>query len=179
MRVDRRAVIAGLGALPLGGCAGLLRMPFGRRPAVTEAVFGQLASGETVRLITLTNRNGATARVMTWGAALQSLAMPDRGGRMAEMVLGLDTLADYIERSRNFGTTVGRYAGRIENGRFQLDGRTIQLEVGNGPHSTHGGPVGFAKRNWSARPDETEEGPGVVLTLVSADGDQGFPGEMT
>lgn len=179
MRMDRRALVAGLGALPLAGCAGLPRMPFGRRPAVAEAVFGQLVSGETVRLITLTNRSGATARVMTWGAALQSLAMPDRDGRMAEMVLGLDTLTDYVERSRNFGTTVGRYAGRIENGRFELDGRTIQLDVGNGPHSTHGGPIGFAKRNWSARPDETEEGPGVVLTLVSADGDQGFPGEMT
>lgn len=179
MRLDRRALVAGLGLLPLTGCARLPRMPFGQRPAVAGAVFGQLASGETVRLITLTNRSGATARVMTWGAALQSLVMPDLQGRKAEMVLGLDTLTDYVERSRNFGTTVGRYAGRIENGRFELDGRSIQLDVGNGPHSTHGGPVGFAKRNWLARPDETEEGPGVVLTLVSGDGDQGFPGALT
>lgn len=179
MSLDRRMLALGLAALPLAGCAALSRMPFQRPAGVTDADFGRLASGEPVRLFTLTNEKGSTARIMTWGAALQSLTMPDRQGRHAEMVLGLDTLDDYVARSRNFGTTVGRYAGRIENGRFDLDGRTIQLEVGNGPHSTHGGPVGFAKRNWSARADETDEGPGVTLTLVSVDGDQGFPGRLT
>jgi aldose 1-epimerase len=184
MRPDRRALTLGLAALPLAapslwGCATLPRMPFQAQTSVTEAPFGTLPSGEAVRLFTLTNDRGSTARIMTWGAALQSLTMPDREGRHAEMVLGLDTLEDYVARSRNFGTTVGRYAGRIENGRFDLDRRTIQLEVGNGPHSTHGGPVGFAKRNWSARADETAEGPGVTLTLVSVDGDQGFPGRLT
>ena len=179
MRPDRRALALGLAALPLAGCATLSRVPFQRRAGVTETVFGRLARGEPVRLFTLTNDRGSSARIMTWGAALQSLTLPDREGRHAEMVLGLDTLDDYVARSRNFGTTVGRYAGRIENGRFELDGRTVQLEVGNGPHSTHGGPVGFAKRNWSARADETAEGPGVTLTLVSVDGDQGFPGRLT
>ncbi len=179
MRSDRRALALGLAASSLAGCAGLPGMPFQTRAGVSEAPFGTLATGEAVKLFTLTNDRGSTARIMTWGAALQSLTMPDREGRHAEMVLGLDTLEDYVARSRNFGTTVGRYAGRIENGRLDLDGRTIQLEVGNGPHSTHGGPVGFAKRNWSGRADETAEGPGVTLTLVSADGDQGFPGRLT
>ena len=184
MGADRRALARGLAALPLAapslaGCAALPRMPFQRRGGVTEAVFGTLASGETVRLFTLTNDRGSTARIMTWGAALQSLTMPDRVGRHAEMVLGLDTLEDYVARSRNFGTTVGRYAGRIENGRFQLDGRTIQLDGGNGPRRARGGPVGFAKRSWSGRADDTAEGPGVTLTLVSVDGDQGFPGRLT
>ena len=184
MRPDRRALSLGLAALPLTapsltGCAALPPMPFRQRSGVAEALFGTLASGEPVRIFSLTNDRGSSARIMTWGAALQSLTMADKEGRHAEMVLGLDTLDDYVARSRNFGTTVGRYAGRIENGRFELDGRTIRLEVGNGPHSTHGGPIGFAKRNWSARADESAEGPGVVLTLVSLDGDQGFPGRLT
>lgn len=179
MSLDRRAFIAALAGAPLGGCAMAVRLPFERPPVATEGDFGALQSSERARIFTLTNGPGSTARIISYGAALQSLRVPDRDGRQGEVVLGLDTLTDYVERSRNFGATVGRYAGRIENGRFPLDGRTVQLDVGSGPHSTHGGPVGFAKRNWSGRLDVTDEGPGVVLTLVSTDGDQGFPGRLT
>ncbi|MFC5344105.1 aldose epimerase family protein [Brevundimonas staleyi] len=184
MRLDRRTLLTGLAATPLGGCGGLPRMampslPFMGTEPVEQKPWGTLPDGQTVTMFTLTNAKGSQARVMTWGGILQSLKVPDRDGHMAEVVLGLDALADYIERSRNFGSTVGRYAGRIEGGRFELDGREVQLDVGSGPHSTHGGPVGFAKRNWLGRPDLTDEGPGVVLTLVSADGDQGFPGQLT
>lgn len=184
MKLDRRTLLSGLAATPLAGCGALPRMPMPRVPLIgTELVeqtpWGTLPNGETVTIFTLTNARGSQARVMTWGGILQSLKVPDRNGRMAEVVLGLDTLADYIERSRNFGSTVGRYAGRIANGLFELDGREIQLDVGSGPHSSHGGPIGFARRNWLGRPDLIDEGPGVVLTLVSADGDQGFPGQLT
>ena len=184
MRLDRRTLLTGLAATPLAGCGAVSRVPMPSIPfmgaePVEQKDWGTLADGQTVTMFTLTNARGLQARVMTWGGILQSLKVPDRYGRMAEVVLGLDTLADYVERGRNFGSTVGRYAGRIANGRFELDGREVQLEVGTGPHSTHGGPVGFAKRNWLGRPDLTEEGPGVVLTLVSADGDQGFPGRLT
>lgn len=154
-------------------------VPFMRTPPVDHKDWGTLPDGQTVTLFTLTNARGSQARVVTWGGVLQSLKVPDRDGRMAEVVLGLDSLADYIERSRNFGSTVGRYAGRIANGRFELDGREVQLDVGTSAHSAHGGPVGFAKRNWLGRADVTDEGPGVVLALVSADGDQGFPGRLT
>lgn len=179
MRPDRRSVLTGLAATPVAGCLSTPRPAPPTLGGVTVQDWGTLSDGQTVSLFTLTNARGSTARIMTWGAALQSLHVPDRVGRFHEVVLGLDTLADYLERSRNFGTTVGRYAGRIQNGRFDLDGRAIQLDVGNGPHSSHGGPIGFAKRNWSARTDETTDGPGVVLTLVSPDGDQGFPGRLT
>ncbi len=184
MRLDRRALLTGLATTPLAGCGSLLRLPMpsmafmGHEP-VEQKDWGALPDGQTVEIFTLTNDRGSQARVMTFGGILQSLKVPDRDGRMAEVVLGLDTLADYVERSRNFGSTVGRYAGRIANGRFELDGREVRLDVGNGPHSSHGGPIGFAKRNWLGRPDLTNEGPGVVLTLVSADGDQGFPGRLT
>ncbi len=181
MPMDRRALLTGLAASPLAGCGHLPRVaiPFMGRSGVDEKSWGTLPDGEVVTLFTLTNDRGSQARVMTWGGVLQSLQIADREGRIDEVVLGLDTLADYVERSRNFGSTVGRYAGRIANGRFDLDSQTIQLDVGTSLHSTHGGPIGFAKRNWSGRADETAEGPGVVLTLVSADGDQGFPGRLT
>lgn len=179
MTLDRRTLIAGLAAAPASGCLSMPVLPAAAPTGIAVEDWGVLPDGQPVSLFSLTNAKGSTARVMTWGAALQSLFVPDRSGRFSEVVLGLDTLADYLQRSRNFGTTVGRYAGRIENGRFELDGRTVQLDVGNGPHSSHGGPVGFARRNWFGRADETAEGPGVVLTLNSADGDQGFPGRLT
>jgi aldose 1-epimerase len=177
--LDRRLFALGVAALPALGataCAGL------GRPAPSGVVvsdFGVLPDGEPIRLFSLTNRGGRTVSIMSWGAAVTSVTMPDRAGRLAEMVLGLDTAADYIARSRNFGATVGRYAGRIAGGRFPLDGRIVQLDTGGGANSSHGGPVGFGKRNWTGRADNASEGPGVALTLVSADGDQGFPGELT
>ena len=184
MRLDRRTLLTGLAASPLGGCGSMPRMsmpsmPFMGPEPIEQKDWGTLPDGQTVTIFTLTNDRGSQARVMTYGGILQSLKVPDRDGRMAEVTLGLDTLTDYVERSRNFGSTVGRYTNRIENGRFELDGQVFQLDVGNGPHSSHGGPVGFAKRNWLGRPDLTDEGPGAVLTLVSADGDQGFPGRLT
>ena len=177
--LDRRLFAGGLAAVPVSACA-ILR-PSGQSPVaagVTVSDFGTTDLGEPVRLFTLTNRAGHTAKIMTWGAAVTSLTMPDRTGVLADVVLGLDTYADYVARSRNFGTTVGRYAGRIAGGRFNLDGLAVQLDTGGAAHSSHGGPVGFAKRNWTGRVDETAAGPGVAMTLVSADGDQGFPGEL-
>ena len=179
LALDRRIFAGGLVALPLTGCS-TVRLP--RRPdgasGVTVFNFGTTATGEPVRLFTLTNRAGHTAKVMTWGAAVTSLTMPDRAGGLADIVLGLDSYADYVARSRNFGATVGRYAGRIAGGRFELDGHTVQLDTSGGAHSSHGGPIGFSKRNWTGRIDETADGPGVAMTLISADGDQGFPGEL-
>lgn len=177
--LDRRLFAGALAAVPLSACTTLRpsRQSSGAA-GVTRSEFGTTASREPVWLFTLTNRAGHSAKIMTWGAAVTSLTMPDRAGVPADVVLGLDTFDDYVARSRNFGTTVGRYAGRIAGGRFELDGRTIQLDTGGGAHSSHGGPIGFAKRNWTGRVDETAEGPGVAMTLTSADGDQGFPGEL-
>ncbi|PZO05940.1 MAG: galactose-1-epimerase [Alphaproteobacteria bacterium] len=177
--LGRRVFAGGLAAVPLSACTTLRpsRQSFGTA-GVTESRFGTTASSEPVWLFTLTNRAGHSAKIMTWGAAVTSLMMPDRAGVSADVVLGLDTYEDYVARSRNFGTTVGRYAGRIADGRFDLDGRTVQLDTSGGAHSSHGGPIGFAKRNWTGRVDETAAGPGVAMTLASADGDQGFPGEL-
>jgi len=168
--IGRRAVL--MSGAALAGCAGL---PLGHS-GVARRPFGTLPDGQAVEAFTLSNRSGASCEIITYGASVTSLRMPDRQGRLAEVVLGLDTLEDYRLRNRNFGATVGRYAGRIGEGRFVLDGQEVRLETGGGRHSSHGGPVGFARRNWSARPTG---GSAVELTLISADGDQGFPGELT
>lgn len=171
--LTRRHLLTGLATLPLAGCAG---MPPRSEGKVTASPFGTLPEGTPVTLYTLTNGTGAQARIMTYGATLVGLRMPDRQGRMEEVVLGLDDLEAYRTRSRNFGATVGRYAGRIGNGRFPLDGAEVRLETGGSKHSSHGGPIGFAKRNWQG---QILPGATVRLTLVSPDGDQGFPGELS
>lgn len=170
-RVSRRRLMIGLAALPLAGCAAARY-----RGSVRADLFGTLPDGDPVMLFTLTNAKGSVARVMSYGAAVTHLLMPDRQGRLDDVVLGLDDLESYRTRSRNFGTIVGRFAGRIADGRFILDGKEVRLDTGNSKISMHGGPVGFAKRNWRG---ELLSGAGVRLTLVSADGDQGFPGELT
>ena len=177
--LDRRLFATGMAALPLLGSAGCASMGDAKASGVSVSEFGGMPDGQPIRLFTLTNHGGRVVKVMTWGAAVTSVTMQDRNGALAEMVLGLDTAEDYIARSRNFGATIGRYAGRIAGGKFPLDGRIVQLDTGGSANSSHGGPVGFGKRNWTGRTDETPEGPGVAMTLVSADGDQGFPGEMT
>jgi len=136
--------------------------------------FGQTAEGKPVALYTLTGRNGVEARIMTYGATLVSLKVPDREGHLANVVLGFDTLAPYLQKQPYFGATVGRYANRIAGGRFTLDGLTYRLPQNNGANTLHGGK-GFDKRLWRAKPF----GNGVSFRYVSADGEEGFPGRLT
>lgn len=139
---------------------------------------GQLSDGSVVEAVTLRNSKGVAARIVTYGATLQSLIAPDRDGRPAEVTLGYDDVADYEAKPSYFGVTVGRYANRIAGGRFTLDGRGYQLPQNNGANSLHGGLRGFDKRNW--RIVTVSGGPAarVVLALTSADGDQGYPGKL-
>jgi len=177
--LDRRLFALGTAALPVLGSAACATVSQTKTSAIKVSGFGTAADGEPILLFGLTNSRGRTVQVMTWAAAVTSLTMPDRDGALADVVLGLDTAVDYIARSRNFGAIIGRYAGRIAGGTFPLDGQIVKLETGGGANSSHGGPVGFGKRNWTPSIDQTSDGPGVAMTLVSADGDQGFPGEMT
>jgi aldose 1-epimerase len=118
------------------------------------------------------------ARVMTYGAIIVSLQTPDRTGKLADVVLGFDNLDGYLHDPPYFGAIVGRYANRIAKGRFTLDGVTYQLPQNNGQNSLHGGVRGFDKVVWTATPFERTDGVGVVLTYVSPDGDQGYPGTL-
>ncbi|MGW7405613.1 aldose epimerase family protein [Streptomyces sp. NPDC054833] len=137
-------------------------------------LFGTLSDGTSVHRWTL-ERAGMRVRVLTYGGIVQSVEVPDRDGRTANVVLGFAGLDGYLAHPEPyFGALVGRYANRIGNARFPLDGLTYALEPNDGPHSLHGGGQGFDKRVWSARPVEH----GVRLTRVSPHGEEGFPGRL-
>ena len=133
-----------------------------------------MPDGTPVYRVTLENED-LRVRIITYGAAIQSIEAPDRHGNRANVTLGLSTLPDYIARSPHFGAVPGRYAGRIARGRFSLDGVEYQLPCNDGPNSRHSGPNGFGKRAWQLAGNEPDH---ATLTLSSPDGDTGFPGSV-
>ncbi|MEM6664962.1 MAG: aldose epimerase family protein [Pseudomonadota bacterium] len=137
--------------------------------------FGTL-DDELVHRITIGNPDGMRAVILTYGAALAEMWVPDRAGRLADVVLGWDKLEDYVGQRGCFGATCGRYANRIADGRFLLDGVPYQLDVNEGPTTLHGGPRGFHKQVWQVLDRDTHH---VTLGLLSPDGDQGFPGRLS
>lgn len=142
----------------------------------TRGRFGALADGTIIESVTLTNGHGVSARIITLGAALQALNVPDRAGQADDIVLGYDTPAEYLAKPQYFGATVGRYANRIAHGRFTLDGRQYTLETNNGANHLHGGTRGFDKRVWTIQ--SVSEG-SVTLVYRSPDGEGGYPGTLT
>ena len=148
-------------------------------PSVAEAAFGILEDGRKVSLYTLTNSAGAEVRIINYGAIVVSLKVPDRQGKLRDVVLGYDDLAGYVQDGAYLGAIVGRYANRIASGRFTLDGKTYQLNLNDGPNHLHGGPRGFHKKLWKAERVKGKGGPGVELTYVSQDGEEGYPGKVT
>jgi aldose 1-epimerase len=146
---------------------------------IAKAVFGKTADGKPIDIYTLTNAKGVEARIMTYGGTLVSLKVPDRKGQMASVVLGFDSAAPYVAGVPFYGAIIGRYGNRIAGGKFTLDGKTYQLPLNDGLNSLHGGTKGFDKRLWTAEPVETRQGPALKLTYVSADGEEGYPGQLT
>lgn len=140
--------------------------------------FGALKDGTRIEAVRLSNAHGIRATVMTYGATLQSLEMPDRKGKAADVVLGYDRVADYEAYPNYFGATIGRYANRIGGARFTLDGREYGVSRNDQANSLHGGAKGFDKRVW--RILDVTSGPraSVRLALTSPDGDQGYPGKL-
>lgn len=141
--------------------------------------FGHMPDGRVVGAVTLTNDAGMTVRIIALGAAIQAVVVPDRDGQPADVALGYPTLDGYLADPQYFGATVGRVANRIAQGRFELDGKTYQTPVNNGPNALHGGTVGFDKVLWEITSVEGGDTPSVTLRYVSPDGDQGYPGELT
>ena len=139
---------------------------------------GRLADGSEAFAITLKAANGVSARVLTYGATLQSLMAPGRDGAVADVLLGYDDVQSYEAKPNFFGVTVGRYANRIGAGRFTLDGKNYQLPQNNNGNSLHGGAKGFDKRNWKIVSVTSGPMASVVLSYVSADGEEGYPGKL-
>jgi aldose 1-epimerase len=142
---------------------------------ITEKPFG-VHEGRSVSSYILTNTRGLAANLINFGARLTGMMVPDRDGAMADVVLGFDDLAAYAESDTYFGATCGRYGNRIKQGRFTLGERSIEVSRNDGPHHLHGGFKGFDKRVWDAQTDEI--GNSIVFTLMSDDGDEGFPGKL-
>ncbi len=145
---------------------------------IVKQAFGKTTDGTQVDIYTLTNANGLKAKVMTYGAILTELDVPDRQGKLADVVLGFDDLDSYLRGHPFFGATVGRYANRIAGGKFTLDGKEYKLAVNNGPNSLHGGIKGFDKAVWKAAVLASSENPAVKFSYTSADGEEGYPGEV-
>src|SRR6185436_3727879 len=118
-------------------------------------------------------------RILTYGGILQMIEVPDRRGRLGNVTLGFDNLADYQAKSPYFGCITGRYANRIALGKFTLDGVTYQLPINNDPNSLHGGTVGFDKHVWAATPIRNRDSVALRLTFTSPDGDQNYPGALS
>jgi len=144
--------------------------------------FGTTPDGQEVQLYTLSNSNGLKAEIMTYGAIVVSLEVPDRDGKMNDIVLGYDNLQGYIDNNPYFGAIVGRYGNRIAKGKFSLDGKQYSLATNNEPGGIpchlHGGIKGFDKIVWKAEPVEQKETVGVKLTYLSKDAEEGYPGNL-
>ena len=153
-------------------------------PGITQSAFGTpttqgAASPVEWEQYTLTNDNGMAVTILTYGAIIQSLTVPDKNGDPANVVLGFDNTDDYATKSPYFGAIVGRYANRIAKGTFTLDGQTYTLPINNDPNSLHGGDTGFDKQLYAARPFTAEDGPALELSRTSPDGEEGYPGALT
>ena len=138
--------------------------------------YGTTREGQQVDVYTLANDSGMRVQILTYGCIIDRLEVPDRAGRSANVVLGLDSLEGYAERSPHFGAIAGRFANRIAKGRITIDGTTYQLDVNNGPNTLHGGRKSFHKLVWQGEPGEGEA---LTLSHLSPDGDQGFPGNLS
>lgn len=145
---------------------------------IQKLVFGQLDDGRPVHLYTLTNAGGMEVNVTDYGATLVSLVVPDRNGKPADVILGYDTLEDYVAGNYYFGCIVGRYANRIARGKFWLNGTEYRLAINDGDNHLHGGRGGFDKVVWRAQAFEDSGDIGVRLSYLSPDGEEGYPGNL-
>ncbi len=145
---------------------------------MTRSAYGTLPDGQAVEAFTFGNASGMEVQAITYGGIITTLRVPDRNGRLDDVVLGHDNLQGYLDKSPFFGCIVGRYGNRIGKGQFTIDGQAYTLPINNGENHLHGGPQGFDKKNWKAEPFERADAVGVVFTHTSPDGDMGYPGTL-
>jgi len=151
----------------------------GGQLGITKRPFGATPDGTAVDVYRLTNSHCMRVKIITYGGIVQSLKIPDRDGRLRNVVLGFDNLQDYVvNNSPYFGAIIGRYANRIADGQFTLDGVTYELPKNNGPNTLHGGPMGFHTKVWRARVVGGQDSVGLKLRYTSPDGEEGFPGRL-
>lgn len=175
--------LMGVMAFMLSSClewTGLQKQKEYARMSIEKEPFGTTPDGRNVDMYTLKNSSGATAKIITWGGHVVSLTVPDRDGKMDDILLGHDTLEGYLNRATNpyFGCIVGRYGNRIGKGKFTLDGIQYTLAANDGENHLHGGVNGFDRCVWKARPFTTKDTAGLKLNYVSEDMEEGYPGKL-
>ena len=140
--------------------------------------FGRDNEGRDIKLFTLTNKNGASASFTDWGARLVGICVPDRAGKMRDVVLGQEDVSGFINNSGCLGATVGRYANRIARGTFTLNGTRYSLFINNGPNTLHGGKEGFHKKWFQSEYMESDREDCLIMTYIAHDMEEGFPGRL-
>jgi aldose 1-epimerase len=187
MMKTRIAIVAlsAVGCISLCSCtetSGGMATGTEQKPGITSQPFGKLPSGQEVQLYKLRNSKGMEADITNYGAIVVRLFAPDKAGKMEDVVLGYDKLADYVKDTPYFGAIVGRYGNRIAGGEFKLDGKIYTLaknNPGDNPvNALHGGLKGFDKVVWEAKPAQTSAGPSLQLKYLSKDGEEGYPGNL-
>jgi aldose 1-epimerase len=166
-------VLPGFGQSPQRGRS---RPGDAAKAAVKREPFGRLPDGKTVERFTLTNASGIELAAISYGGIITSLRVPDRAGKMDDVVLGFDQLDGYLENHPFFGAIIGRYGNRIAKGQFTLDGKTYKLATNNAPNHLHGGNKGFDKVLWDAEPVAGANA--IAFTRTSPDGEEGYPGDL-
>lgn len=146
---------------------------------ITKEAFGATSAGESVDLYTLSNTKGMQVKVSTFGGIIVSMLVPDKAGKLGDVVLGFDSMAGYSKEHPYFGAIIGRYGNRIGKAQFTLDGKTYKLAANNGPNSLHGGLKGFDKAVWRAKEMPVSDGVRLDLIYTSKDGEEGYPGTLT
>jgi aldose 1-epimerase len=146
--------------------------------------FGYMPDGAVIHSCELSNKNGMKMKVITYGSTITSLKIPLKNGAFLDVVLGFDTLEAYLDSfglksAPYFGTTVGRFAGRINNSTFNLNGQSIDLNCNNNSHSLHGGKVGFSQKKWEIKNVKEGENPSLTLSYFSPDGEENYPGALS
>ena len=146
---------------------------------IESAPFGKTTDGQSVTLYTLTNASGNTVQMIDYGAIVVSINVPDRSGKKTNVTAGFSSIDGYLKRHPYFGSTVGRFCNRIAKGSFSIDGTAYSLAINNGPNHLHGGIVGFDKLMWKVAEIKSESNVGLQFSLVSPDGQEGYPGKLT
>ncbi len=149
------------------------------KSTMTKQPFGKTDEGKPVDLYTLTNKSGMEATITNFGGILVSLKVPDRKGKLDDIVLGYDSIDGYLTNKAFLGATIGRYGNRIGHGKFTLDGASYNVPKNNGENSLHGGIKGFNKQLWTAKDVSGSNGQALELTYVSKDGEEGYPGNLS
>ncbi|HOK95167.1 MAG TPA: aldose epimerase family protein [Anaerohalosphaeraceae bacterium] len=172
------AVLLVVSVFLTAGCAGPSAKTAAAKLDITKADFGTTSDGKKVDIYTLTNTNGMEVKITNYGGTVVSLRVPDRSGKLDDIVLGFDNIKDYEQKSPYFGCIIGRYGNRIGKGQFTLDGVKYQLATNDGENHLHGGLKGFDKVVWEAQPIKNAKSVGLKLHYLSKDMEEGYPGNL-